>query len=393
MTKTQKNPLVTVAVLVYKNTQYLGDCLGSIFEQKYDNIQLIVSDDGSPEFSCDVIDEMIRRADAKNIKAFYVHKMESNEGTSKNFNYVLSLAEGTYIKYIAADDLFYDQHSLGHLVAAAEEDSGNVVIARAANYDMYLNRHEWTYPSDENWLKMKAGATNPRYFFGLMSQYCLISAPSTLFRTDFLRKHGGADERYPLIEDWPLWMKMLRTGEMFTFLDRSVVIYRSGGVSNGKTNEKFAVHQIEYADVIRNECLSHPEAMASRTQYKNAVRSERIHRCRGELLLAKEFKTKIVIGFRYLDVIAVTALNRLSTLLKQTQSYKRRLVLFGIMTYSLFSITDVGIILGDHIAVGEWLRTIGLVLGGVSMIIGFLLYLVAFLAHICGAIERKEKEL
>lgn len=393
MTKTQTKPLVTVAVLVYKNTQYLGDCLGSIFEQKYDNIQLIVSDDGSPEFSCDVIEEMIRRADAKNIKAFSVHKMESTEGTSKNFNYVLSLAEGTYIKYIAADDLFYDQHSLGHLVAAAEEDSGNVVIARAANYDMYLNRHEWTYPSDENWLKMKAGATNPRYFFGLMSQYCLISAPSTLFRTDFLRKHGGADERYPLIEDWPLWMKMLRTGEMFTFLDRSVVVYRSGGISNGKTNEKFAVHQIEYADVIRNECLSHPEAMASRTQYKNAVRSERIHRCRGELLLAKEFKTKIVIGFRYLDVIAVAALNRLSTMLKQIQSYKRRLILFGIMTYSLFSITDIGIILGDHMAVGEWLRTIGLVLGGVSMIIGFLLYLVTFLAHICGAIERKEKKL
>ena len=100
-----------------------------------------------------------------------------------------------------------------------------------------------------------------------------------------------------------------------------------------------------------------------------------------------------MIGFRYLDVIAVTALNRLSTLLKQTQSYKRRLILFGIMTYALFSITDVGIILGDHMAVGEWLRTIGLVLGGVSMIVGFLLYLVAFLAHICGAIERKEKEL
>ncbi len=393
MIKTQRQPLVTVAVLVYKNTQYLGDCLGSIFEQKYNNIQLIVSDDGSPEFSCDVVDEMIRRADSQNIKSYFVHKMEKNGGTSRNFNFVLSHAEGTYIKYIAADDLFYDQHSLGHLVATAEECNGNVVIARAPNYDMYLNRHEWTYPSDKHWLMMKAGVTNPRYFFGLMSQYCLISAPSTLFRTDFLRKHGGADERYPLIEDWPLWMKMLRTGEMFTFLDRPVVIYRSGGVSNGKTNEKYAIHQIEYADVIRNECLSHPEAMASRTQYKEAVRSERIHRCRGELLLAKGIKPKIAIGFRYLDVITVAVWDRLSMVLKRAQVYKRKLILFGIMTYSLFSITDIGITLGDHTVMGSWLCTIGLVLGGVSTIIGILLYFLAFLAHICRAMERKENGL
>ena len=375
MDRKSEKPLVTVAVLVYKNAQYLCDCLSSIFEQNYDNIQLIISDDGSPDFSCAQVEKFIRSSNAANIESYFVHTMENNGGTSKNFNYALSYAKGTYIKYIAADDLFFDENALGYLVTTAEENHGNVVIARAPNYDMYLNQHEWTYPSDKHWEMMKTGAKDPRYFFGIMSQYCLISAPATLFRTEFLRKHGGADEHYPLIEDWPLWMKMLRSGEMFTFLDRPVVIYRSGGISNGTANEKFAIHQIEYADVIRYECLPYPEAMANRAQYKRAVYSERSHRSRGELLLANSFWTKARVICRYPDVFLRIFLEKCYPLFWKGQKYKRELLLFSIITFTLLSITDISNLLWGCTWIENLLRTTGLALSSIAFIASILFYL------------------
>ena len=283
--KSNIRPLVTVAILVYKNVQYIKDCVGSVLEQDYPNIQLVICDDGSGDFDKSLVEQFVYQNNKGNIESIVVHAMEKNVGTCRNFNYALGCSKGKYVKFIAADDLFFDKDSLSKLVDAAESEKSNVVIARAPNYDMYLERKERIYPSDEHWSQMKNASNNQKKFFGIMSQYCLISAPSVLFNREFLKRMGGADERYHLIEDWPLWMRMLRMGEKFTFLDEAVVIYRSGGVSNGQNNDSYAKHQIEYADVIKYECLAYPEAFADKKQYKLAEISERKHRAEGERLL------------------------------------------------------------------------------------------------------------
>lgn len=271
--------LVSVAVLSYNNYRYIKDCVRSILQQDYPRIQLIISDDSSSDFDAEEISRYIEEHKQENLESVTVHRIDKNGGTSKNFNYALSLARGKYVKFIAADDLFYDKASLSLLVSTAESCGNNVVIARAPNYDMYLEQQEWTYPSDENWKRMTTAGQ--KEFFGMMSEYCLISAPSTLYNREFLVGHGGADESYRLIEDWPFWMKMIRAGEPFTFLNQPTVIYRSGGISNGKNHAVYSVHQIEYADVIKKECLPYRNMFANKRQYRKAKQSERRHRCDG----------------------------------------------------------------------------------------------------------------
>lgn len=51
--------MVTVAVLVYKNFNYIKDCVDSILEQNYPEIQLIISDDGSDVFDKEMIEKYI----------------------------------------------------------------------------------------------------------------------------------------------------------------------------------------------------------------------------------------------------------------------------------------------------------------------------------------------
>gem|GEM_PF-967799 len=338
-------PLVTVAVLVYKNFQYIKDCVGSVLEQNYPNIQLIISDDGSEDFNKASVEDFICDNSNGNIQSVFVHTMEKNMGTCHNFNFALKHSKGKYVKFIAADDLFYDVDSLSRLVNVAESESANVVIARAPNYDMYLERQEWTYPSDKHWAQMKKAASNPKFFFGLMSQYCLISAPSVLFNRAFLNEMGGADERYRLIEDWPLWMRMLRTGKGFTFLDEPVVIYRSGGVSNGEKNVAYAKHQIEYADVIKNECLAYPNAFANQKQYKLAEISERRHRSTGERLLKKKQSARTDVFITNLVKYLRKALFVIKPMIWKLQEKKALLLLLGVALLTLWNITDFNKIL------------------------------------------------
>lgn len=376
-------PLVTVAVLVYNNVQYIKDCVGSILEQNYPNIQLIISDDSSDDFNKDFVEEFIRKNNRGNVESVFIHTMEKNVGTCRNFNFALSHSKGKYVKFIAADDLFYDTDSLSRLVTAAENDTANVVIARAPNYDMYLERQEWIYPSDKHWAQMKRAANNPKAFFGLMSQYCLISAPSVLFNCDFLNEMGGADERYRLIEDWPLWMRMLRTGKRFTFLDEPVVIYRSGGVSNGEKNAAYAKHQIEYADVIKYECLAYPEAFANKKQFRLAEISERKHRSDGERLLNKNRSHMAWINtfFPNLKMYLRKAWYIFKPCVWEILEKKKLLLLSGIVLLTLWSITDFDILLRLVMSAdmaskwGDILYYIGIGIGWIFLACGVMFYL------------------
>lgn len=321
----------------------MHECVQSILSQDYPRIQLIISDDGSPDFDMDEISRFIESNKKGNIEGVFIHQMEKNGGTSKNFNFALSKAKGKYVKFIAADDLFYNDKALSTLVEAAERENSSVVVARAPNYDMYLERQEWIFPSDKDWNRMISAGQKD--LFGIMSQYCLISAPSALYNRQFLVEQGGADETYPLIEDWPLWMKMIRMGKRFTFLNQSTVIYRSGGVSNSKENAAYAIHQIEYADVIRNECLPYKNMFASKKQYKNAKKSERQHRHDGiKLLDWKEYSfiQKLLFFLKYLGVYWDAGMEKVvRPAFWKLECLKRNIMICGVLLIALSIIINV----------------------------------------------------
>lgn len=372
-------PLVTVAILSYNNLDYIKDCLRSIFEQTYPRIQLIVSDDGSGTFDTKWLSRLIERQKGKNIEETIIHPMETNGGTSRNFNYALSIAKGEYVKFIAADDLFYDEDSLAKMVSCAEQKGSNVVIARAPCYDKYLVRYLATYPSDRDWGRLTSAAKQPKEFFGYMAEYCLISAPATLFNRQFLVDMGGADEHYRLIEDWPLWMKMIRNEMEFTFLNEPVVIYRSGGVSNGEMNASYAIHQIEYADVIKNECLSYPEFFSNKKKYHMAKESERRHRYNGERLLCKKtFPLKrIAVECRYLDI---SIKERLLTILRRLEPKKQIFLLGGVLLGFINSVTQEDALLSvffkaeNALFLGRIFDVIGTAIAWGSLALGLLIY-------------------
>lgn len=93
-----ENPLVSVIVPIYKVEAYLDQCVRSILEQSYSNLEILLLDDGSPDGCPEICDRWAK----KDARIRVVHK--ANEGLSETRNLGMSLAAGDYIIMPDSDD-------------------------------------------------------------------------------------------------------------------------------------------------------------------------------------------------------------------------------------------------------------------------------------------------
>lgn len=95
--------LVSVLIPAYNHEKYILETIDSIIKQTYQNIELVIIDDGSKDKTWDLIqskkDECIKRF----IK--FTCKTRENKGTCDTFNELISLSSGKYIYIIASDDM------------------------------------------------------------------------------------------------------------------------------------------------------------------------------------------------------------------------------------------------------------------------------------------------
>ncbi|MDP4182405.1 MAG: glycosyltransferase family 2 protein [Bacillota bacterium] len=89
---------VSVIVPVYKSEKYLHRCIDSILNQAYQNIELILVDDGSPDNSSVICDEYA----LKDSRVKVIHK--ENKGVSAARNTGLSNSTGYYVMFVDSDD-------------------------------------------------------------------------------------------------------------------------------------------------------------------------------------------------------------------------------------------------------------------------------------------------
>ena len=91
--------LISVVVTCYNHQDYIEQCLRSIFEQTYQNIELLVLDDGSTDKSAQIIQETL--ADSPFPTRFESHE---NMGVVKTRNKALQQIQGTYFIFVDSDD-------------------------------------------------------------------------------------------------------------------------------------------------------------------------------------------------------------------------------------------------------------------------------------------------
>lgn len=91
--------MVSVIVPAYNVERYIGECIKSIIQQSYSELEIIVVDDGSTDSTSKILNE-IAKTDAR-IQVL----TQSNQGPSSARNTALDVASGEWITFVDADDV------------------------------------------------------------------------------------------------------------------------------------------------------------------------------------------------------------------------------------------------------------------------------------------------
>ena len=132
--------LISVVVTCYNHENYIEQCLRSIFNQTYRNIELIVLDDGSTDSSNKIIQEVL--TDSPFVTTFESHK---NIGVVRTRNKGLNLLNGDYFLFVDSDD-FLDDRCVEELYDCAINHQADIVYCDLFNFEkneVYLKAKEF----------------------------------------------------------------------------------------------------------------------------------------------------------------------------------------------------------------------------------------------------------
>ncbi|GHT45889.1 putative glycosyltransferase EpsJ [Bacteroidia bacterium] len=118
-----KNMKISVIIPVYNVEKYLGECLESIVNQSYKNLEIIVVDDGSPDNSGEIYNEYA--AHDSRIKII----KQKNGGLSAARNTGIRAATGDWIHFIDSDDYLPNLDYYEKMIAAATDADADVACS------------------------------------------------------------------------------------------------------------------------------------------------------------------------------------------------------------------------------------------------------------------------
>lgn len=145
--------LISIIVPIYNVEKYLNKCIESIVNQTYENIEIILIDDGSNDNSGIICDEYAK----KDNRIIVVHK--ENGGVSSARNKGLKIAKGEWISFVDADD-WIEQIFCQTLLNKVTQEQADIALCgynritynriekiNANNQEVFLNSNEYLVKS------------------------------------------------------------------------------------------------------------------------------------------------------------------------------------------------------------------------------------------------------
>ncbi len=121
-------PKVSIIIPFYNVEKYISDCLNSVFNQTYNNIEVIIIDDASTDKSVAIVKSFMQAN-------YDVTLLQSEEhhGIGYNRNLGLSLATGDYIAFVDADDIIRPD-MIEKLMAAIKGNNVDIAMCRHQSF-------------------------------------------------------------------------------------------------------------------------------------------------------------------------------------------------------------------------------------------------------------------
>lgn len=217
MLNSSNSPLISVVIPFFNSEKWIRETLLSVYRQTYENIEIILVDDGSTDASVEVVRSIIASQPKKCLKMISI----SNTGVSSARNLGIENSSGELIAFLDSDDVWYPdkltiqfEHLISHpdniavlcdfYISKVKRDSDKLINAR-------LISKRGVRDIAKGWLSLEGNGA-------------LISSTALLWKNRFA-KEVEFDSRLGTAADLSFYLKLLKLGEV-GHINESLVQYR-----------------------------------------------------------------------------------------------------------------------------------------------------------------------
>lgn len=239
-----REPLISVIVPIYHVEKYLSRCIDSIIDQTYQNLEIILVDDGSNDGCPAICDEYAQ----KDNRIVVIHK--ENGGVSDARNKGVDASKGEYIGFVDPDDYIHrDMYRI--LMDTILKNSADACICSYKYvYDGRPKEEDVTFENDIH-TDIKSGKSIQYFYYSSDKKLELTVPWNKLYKKELFRGY-----RYPLgriFEDEATTFKFLYRCEKVCLIDIPLYYYLQRndsiiGVMNGQRDSKVVEAYLERID-------------------------------------------------------------------------------------------------------------------------------------------------
>lgn len=230
--------LISVIIPIYNVEKYLNECIESVVNQTYRNLEIILVDDGSPDKS-DSICEKYKSQDSR-IKV--LHKQ--NGGLSDARNHGMNIASGKFITFIDSDD-FVDEQYIEELYIALKNENADMSIC---NYIRFSTKEEIIKNVNNSVLNVFDSRECFLKYFDKNYQSSIVVAWGKLYKKEYWN-----DIKFPvgkLHEDEFTTYKLIYKSKKIVYINKKLYFYRNNSASI--TGELFNIKHLDAIEAFEN---------------------------------------------------------------------------------------------------------------------------------------------
>jgi glycosyltransferase involved in cell wall biosynthesis len=221
--------LVTIGIVTYNQKDFIYKAVQSILEQNYDNIQIIIADDGSQDGTT----QIIKKLQSQNPDTIDLILHKNNQGVGANIDSLYSKIKGDYVCFIGGDDYFLP-NKINEQVNFFQENESYIASYHNVNVQ---DQKPYLYNSPFLGNEHYSGNITEK----LIENRCFISSVSFMVRKEALTKIRHKAKFGPC-NDWLFFIEISMLGKI-KYHKEVLATYRRH--DNNITKNKFSSEQEE----------------------------------------------------------------------------------------------------------------------------------------------------
>ncbi len=233
----------SIVVPVYNVEKYLAECTESILNQSFEDFELILVDDGSPDRCPEICDEYVK----KDCRVKVVHK--KNGGLSDARNAGIDVATGEYVLFVDSDDYWDSAFALEQINDVLEKHNADIV---QYGHKKYFCIDDKIIDNSQRNLSQYNGYTTKEVIGKLVADGKLtISAWSMAVSREFLVKNDLYFKKGIKTEDLEWAIRLYVCEPVWAFMDDVFYVYRTQR-NNSITSTVDYKHLCDYCWILEN---------------------------------------------------------------------------------------------------------------------------------------------